>query len=169
MGAEPGRSQSPHLCLLEDRRQGLDRLTAVAAAPGAVAVVQEERCAGSEEPAGAFDDRRCAGLGRIDDAAVPAAKAVAEAADGVAEPGAAHSVRCPKEAYRGSTRGGGDSLLGRKQPRAHSGWGAEGEQPVIEAVAGDLVAVREELPEQLWVVAGVFAEDEEGGAMATLG
>jgi len=120
-------------------------------------------------PASALDDGRDAGPGRIEDAARPAAVPVAEAADRVAEPGAAHAVRSPKQANRGPTRGRDDRLLGRQQLRAQSRWGAEGEQAVVEAVACDLVAVREDLPEQLRVVARVCAEDEEGRAMAALG
>jgi len=130
--------------------------------------VQEQDCPRPEVPTSALDDRWDAGLGRIEDAAIPAANAVAEAADRVAEPGAAHAVWSPEQASRGTTGGREDRLLGCEQLGAHSGWGAEGEQPVVEAVACDLVAVGEDLPEQLRVVARVCAEDEEGRPMSAL-
>ena len=167
-GAEPDRSQSSPLRLVEDRGQRFDGLTAVAAAPGTVAVVKEQRYARPEVPAGARGDRRYARLGRIEDAAVPAANAIAEPAGGVDEPGAAYAVRRAKQRNRGPIRGRGDRLLGRHQLRAHPGWGAEGEQAVVEPMACDLVAVREYLPEHLGVFARVSAEDEEGRAMTAL-
>jgi hypothetical protein len=131
--------------------------------------VQEEDRAWPKVPAGALDDRRGAWLGRIEDAAIPAADAVAEAADDVAEPGAAHAVWGPEEANRGPPRCGDDRLLGCQQLRAQSGWGAEGEQAVVVAVACDLVAVGEELPEHLRGVARAGAEDEEGRPVSALG
>ena len=66
----------------------------------------------------ALDDRRDAWFDRIEDAAIPAANAVAEAADAVAEPGAAHPVRRPKQAHRGPARGRDDRPLGCQQLRA---------------------------------------------------
>src|SRR6266540_650980 len=168
-GAEPDRSHSPPLHLIEDRGQSLDGLTAVAGAPGSVSVVQEQDCARPEVPTSALDDRRDAWFGRIEDAASPAANAVAEAADRVAEPGAAHAMWSPKKANRGPTGGRDDRPFGCEQLRTHSGWWAEGEQPVVEAVACDLVAVGEYLPEHLRAVACVCAEDEEGRPMSALG
>src|SRR6266516_6788753 len=149
--------------------QSVDSLTALAAAGGSVSVVQEQRCARPEVAAGAFGDCRYAGLGRIDDAVIPAAKAVAEAADGVVEPGTPHPVRSAKQTNRRPTRGRGDRLLGREQLRPHARWGAEGEQAVVEAVVCDLVTVFKNLPEEMRVLLRVCAEDEEGRPMAALG
>jgi hypothetical protein len=85
---------------------------------------------------------------------------------------ASQKLRTPwgaKQASRAPTCGREDRLLGCEQLRAQCGWGAEGEQPVVQAVACDLVAVCEDLAEQRWVVVRVSAEDEEGRAMAALG
>src|SRR5437764_10374052 len=137
--AETHRSQAAPLRLVEDRRQRLDGLPSRAAAARAVAVVEEHDCARLEEATHPLDDRLNARARRVEDAAVPAAHAVAARRDGSAEPRAEDAVRRAEERRRRLSRGRGDGLLGAVELAAHRSREREREQPVVVAVARELV------------------------------
>ena len=125
---------------------------------------------GSSAAGGAAGDGRGARVGGVEDAAGPGGHPVARAARPERGGGASESVgRSEQARHRARPRGRLGRALGAAQlvldvPRA-----AEDQDPVVVAVAGELVAVGDDAAHELGVALGLAAQDEEGGARARLG
>ena len=109
------------------------------------------------------------GSSGVEDTAVPAADGVTAPAGDRVEPRAANAMRRPHEPRTRATERRVDRLLpgvdlGVDRPR-----GGEGQQAMVVAVAGDLVAVGGELPDELGMLPCRPAEHEERRAVPPLG
>ena len=154
---------------LQDPRQRLHRLRPVVAVAGAVSVVQEQDRPRIEPRHAAVDDSLDAGLGRVPDARRPPHHAVAEAARHRHQEGAAKAVRGPEQRRRSGAGRAHDRFVQRAQLVGDPGRPLEGEQPVVVAVAGQLVALGHDPAGDLGVGAHLAAQREEGGAHAGRG
>jgi hypothetical protein len=154
--------ESQLLAGVEDLGKRLDRLRAVVAVARAVGVVQQHDRARVEGGHAAIDDPLDAGLCGIPDSGRPAHHAVAQPSRHGHEERAAEPVRRAEQRRRRSAGRSHHRLVQRAQLVGDLGRPLEGEQPVVVAVAGQLVPLLDDAPGDLRVGAHLPAQAEEG-------